>query len=67
MTGLLELRKNKKMSQHQLADIFEVSQKTISAWERGYRTPKAKEMQKIEDYFGVPKEKIFFVAFGYSK
>lgn len=67
MTLIKELRKKENLSQLELAEKLEVSPKTLGAWERGYRTPKPKDMQRLEDYFKVPKEDIFFEAFCYSK
>ncbi|WP_334351908.1 helix-turn-helix transcriptional regulator [Companilactobacillus sp. HBUAS56257] len=63
---LKEIRENKDMKQIDLALMLDVSQKTISAWETGRRTPSPKFMQQIEDIFNVPKEDIFFTAFSYK-
>lgn len=67
MSELVLLRKHKNLTQAQLALEVGVSDKTVGSWERGTRTPRPKEMQKLEDFFGVPKEKIFSKAFSYSK
>lgn len=67
MNELASLRKTKELTQFQLAKSLGTNQKNISAWEKGTRTPRPAMMQKIEDFFGVPKEKIFFEAFDYSK
>lgn len=67
MTLIKELRNKENLSQKELAINLNVSPKTLGAWERGYRTPKPKDMQRLEDYFNVPKEDIFFEAFCYSK
>lgn len=67
MPTLRELRNIKKLTQMQMADELRVTEKTYGAWERGFRTPKPADMQKIEDYFNVPKEDIFFEAFDYEK
>lgn len=64
---LADLRKKKHMTQLQLATMLKTNQKNVSAWERGERQPKPAMMQKIEDFFGVDKERIFFAAFSYSK
>lgn len=64
---LAELRNNKGMTQVQLAKELDTSEKNVGAWERGSRTPRASMMQRIEDFFGVSKEVIFFEAFSYSK
>lgn len=66
MSMLAELRKGKGLTQSEIAEKMGVTQKTWSAYERDFRTPKTKTMQKIEDFFGVPKEKIFFEAFDYK-
>ncbi|GEO58664.1 helix-turn-helix transcriptional regulator [Companilactobacillus bobalius] len=63
---LKEIRENKDMKQIDLALMLNVSQRTISAWETGRRTPSPKFMQQIEDIFNVPKEDIFFTAFSYK-
>lgn len=63
---LKAIRENRKMKQVDLAQILDVSQRTISAWETGRRTPSPKYMQQIEDIFDVPKEDIFFTAFSYK-
>ncbi|MBB1078924.1 helix-turn-helix transcriptional regulator [Limosilactobacillus sp. STM2_1] len=65
-TKLKILRAEHNMTQEQLAKALGTSQKAISSWEVGTATPKPPMMQKIEDYFGVPKEDIFFTAFNYS-
>ena len=64
---LADLRNKQKLTQVELANILNTNQKNVSAWERGERTPKPAMMQKIQDYFEVPKEQIFFGAFSYSK
>lgn len=66
MPTLKELRLNKKLTQEQLADELKVSPKTYGSWERGFRNPKPSDMQRIEDYFKVPKEDIFFKVFSYE-
>ncbi|WP_413628331.1 helix-turn-helix transcriptional regulator [Fructilactobacillus vespulae] len=67
MNILRKLRKKKGLSQQTLANILNVSVKSVSAWETGRRYPRHHMMQKIEDYFGVSKESIFFGAFNYKK
>ena len=65
--NLAKLRNKRSLTQAKLAEILGANQKTVSSWENGRRTPKYAMMQKIEDFFGEPKEKIFFDAFTYSK
>lgn len=66
LNKLKELREKRDISQLKLASIIGVSQKTVSAWETGRRNPKPRELQKIEDVFGVAKEDIFFNLFSYK-
>ncbi len=63
---LKNVRTVKGISQEKLAQKLCVSQKTVSSWEVGHTTPKPSQMQQIEDFFKVPKEKIFFTAFNYK-
>lgn len=63
---LKNVRTVKGISQEKLAQKLCVSQKTVSSWEVGRTTPKPSQMQQIEDFFKVPKEKIFFTAFNYK-
>lgn len=64
---LARLRNKKGLTQNELAVLLGTNQKNITAWESGKRTPRTKMMQKIEDYFKMPKEQIFLDAFDYSK
>lgn len=66
LTKLKELRTSRGITQQELADALGTNQKVISSWETGNATPRPAMMQKVEDYFGVPKEDIFFEAFNYS-
>lgn len=66
-TKLKVLRAEHNLTQAELADILGTNQKVVSTWELGKSVPKPAMMQKIEDYFRVPKEEIFFTAFNYLK
>ncbi|WP_413628332.1 helix-turn-helix transcriptional regulator (plasmid) [Fructilactobacillus vespulae] len=50
---LKELRTQKKINQTQLANLLNVSPKTISAWELGNREPSITMINKISDIFNV--------------
>lgn len=54
-----ELRKEKKITQIELAKIFNVSHGTIANWETGNREPDIKTLTKIADYFNVSIDKLF--------
>ena len=48
-----ELRKERKMSQRELAEKLNVSQQTIGAWETERIVPGADTLGNIANYFGV--------------
>ena len=64
-TKLKVLRAEHNLTQEDLAEILGTNQKVISTWESGKSVPRQKKKKKIEDYFHVPKEEIFFTAFNY--
>lgn len=65
-TKLKVLRAEHDLTQAELASVLGTTQKVVSSWETGNATPRPAMMQRIEDYFDVPKEEIFFTAFNYS-
>ena len=50
---IAELRKEKGLSQRQLAKEIGTSQANLSRWEQGLNEPSIMECWKIADYFGV--------------
>lgn len=52
-TRLKELRKNKKNTQQDLANILDLKRNNIAKWETGKATPDFEIIQKIADYFEV--------------
>lgn len=50
---LKELRKEKKITQEQLAELFNVSGKTVSRWETGRNMPDLDLLIRLSDYYGV--------------
>ncbi|TDF42285.1 transcriptional regulator [Alteromonadaceae bacterium M269] len=57
--NIAKLRGKRKISQQELADIINVSRKTISTVETGRFTPSVVIALKLARYFEVPVEKIF--------
>lgn len=57
-TFLAELRKEKKVTQRELAEFLCVSDKTVSHWERGENSPDLSLIPVIADYFGVSCDEI---------
>lgn len=53
MNRLKELRKEKKITQEELAQEIGVSKITILRWENGERQIKPEKAQQLADYFGV--------------
>jgi DNA-binding XRE family transcriptional regulator/desulfoferrodoxin (superoxide reductase-like protein) len=55
---LLELRKEKGMTQKNIADAMNISDKTISKWERGLGCPDVSLLNELSNILGVNIEKI---------
>lgn len=52
--NLKTLRKNKGVTQEELAARLCVVRQTVSKWEKGYSVPDAEQLSKIADFFDVP-------------
>lgn len=48
-----QLRKQRKMTQEDLADLLHVTRSAVSSWETGKRTPDIYMIRKIADLFDV--------------
>ena len=55
---LKELRKEKGITQEQLAEIFGVSGRTVSRWETGFNMPDLDILIQIAEYYGVEIKEI---------
>jgi len=55
---LYQLRKEKAMTQKQVADLMNISDKTISKWERGLGCPDLPLLPELSQIFGVNIEEI---------
>ena len=55
---LKELRKEKEMTQEQLAEKFSVSSRTVSRWENGNNMPDLDILIEISDYYEVDLREI---------
>ena len=53
MNVIRELRKSKKLSQKQLADMLFVNQTAVSQWERNVTTPNSVTLKKLSELFDV--------------
>ena len=56
---LKELRKEKNMTQEQLADKFFVSRRTVSRWETGSNMPDLDVLVELADFYDVDLRDIF--------
>ncbi len=55
---ILRLRKEKNMTQKQVADLLNISDKTVSKWERGLGCPDVSILTELSNIFGINIEKI---------
>ena len=55
---LLNLRKEKNISQEELADILGVSRQTISKWELDQTTPDFDKLVPLCEYFGITSDEL---------
>ncbi|QQQ35227.1 helix-turn-helix domain-containing protein [Streptococcus mitis] len=53
MNRLKKLRKEKKLSQKEIAKEMSISEKTLSRWENGESQIKPEKSQQLADFFGV--------------
>lgn len=55
---ILKLRKEKNMTQKQVADLLNISDKTVSKWERGLGCPDVSILTELSKIFDINIEKI---------
>ncbi len=55
---LYNLRKEKKMSQEELANVLDVSRQTVSKWETGESTPDFNKICPLCEYFGITSDEL---------
>ena len=55
---LLNLRKEKNLSQEELANILDVSRQTVSKWETDQSTPDFDKIVPLCDYFGITTDEL---------
>ena len=57
-TLLYRLRKEKQMTQKQIADMMNISDKTVSKWERGLGCPDVSLLRELSNIFDINIERI---------
>lgn len=55
---LMQLRKEKGMSQEDLAEQLDVTRQTVSKWELGISTPEMEKLVQMSKYFGVSVDEL---------
>ena len=55
---LYNLRKEKNMSQEDLANVLDVSRQTVSKWETGESTPDFNKICSLCEYFGITSDEL---------
>lgn len=58
MNNIRELRKQKNMTQIELASVLKLDQTTISSWERGNSLPTTETLIKLSEIFNVSTDYI---------
>ena len=56
--SLKALRSDRNLTQRELGKVLNVTNKTISSWEKGVTVPSLKKVQEICDFFGVSYDSI---------
>jgi len=64
MNFLAVYRKNKRMTQFDVAVIMKVSDTLISKWETGKITPTNEELVKLSEIYGIGIKKLYPSLFG---
>ncbi|MBR5571947.1 MAG: helix-turn-helix transcriptional regulator [Oscillospiraceae bacterium] len=57
---LTELRKEKNLSQAELADALNVSRQSVSLWENGSTVPALDKLQFLAEFYGVTIDELFY-------
>ncbi|MBD5560581.1 MAG: helix-turn-helix transcriptional regulator [Clostridia bacterium] len=61
-----ELRKQRRVPQRELGDYMGVGQSTVSAWERGLRSPEVEQLQRLSEFFEVSVDYLLGLDAGYA-
>ena len=65
-TSIKELREIHGLTQEQLGNIAGVSAMAVSQWENSRAVPRMGSIQRIADYFGIPKSEIMGDRYEYA-
>ena len=65
LNRLKKLREEKKITQQEMADTFQVSKRTVQYWESGEKQIKPNKAQELACYFGVSTG--YLLGYSYNK
>ena len=57
---LVELRKERNLSQLELAEALNVSRQSISLWEKGSTTPSLDKLPLLAEFYGITIDELFY-------
>lgn len=57
---LIELRKEKNLSQIELAAVLNVSRQAVSRWETGLAAPSLDKLQFLAEFYGITIDELFY-------
>lgn len=60
--NIFALRKQKNLTQQELAEYLQVSKTAVSEWESAKKLPNAGSIEKIADFFKAPKSALFAIG-----
>ena len=61
------LRREKGLTQRDLANLLSISQNTVSNWENGITEPTVTQLQKISEVFGVSLSTLYGIDDNFEK
>lgn len=64
---LKQARQDKKYTQAEAAKLLGISVETLGNYERGKSYPDIPTLRKIEELYGVPYHRLFFLPLDYDK
>ena len=64
---LIGLRKEKNLSQEELAAVLNVSRQAVSRWETGLAAPSLDKLQFLAEFYGVTLDELFYSVEGKPK
>ena len=67
MFTLKTARELKGLTQKEAAKLLEISEDTLSLYERGKGFPDIPKLRKIEELYGIPYDQIIFLPLDYDK